>query len=95
MTSKFRCKLCKKNETPHCPYINKLHSEEYSPAMLRRHIQIMKHVTASCGCVSHSDAQSEQDNDCPVCGGKLMHHSWCIICDWNSHRSSKQGGEQG
>jgi len=45
------------------------------------------------GCASHSDFQSERD--CPICGGKLMCHRWCIDrdCEWDSMKELRRVGE--
>jgi len=37
----------------------------------------------------------QSKRDCPVCGGKLMCHRWCIDrdCGWDSKEELRQAGE--
>ena len=54
--------------------------------------QAVRDVSIRCGLTCHSDFQSERD--CPVCGGGLMCHRWCIDrdCGWDSIKGTPAGG---
>lgn len=56
------CATCDKNERESCIYIKKLIDEDYTVAIRRRHIQVMKKVTAAVGCMSYSNKDQETDN---------------------------------
>lgn len=68
------CKTCNKNERQACPYIKRLFDTEYSKGIQRRHIQVMKKVTAEVGCMSYLNNEQEHEN--PEMRCYAFHRLW-------------------
>ena len=77
--NEYRCETCKDIL---CKCNPKQDGIQFSPNWI---------FTRKYGCASHSDYQSERD--CPVCGGGLMCHRWCIDrdCGWDSVKGTPAG----
>jgi len=74
--NQYRCETCKNRKT--------IYGEYACEVVSRKMTKCFYEWVTKVGCASHSDFQSGRD--CPVCGGGLMCHRWCIDrdCGWDS-----------
>jgi len=77
--NQYRCETCNHKDNGWCELLNRILYFNESDFI------------SEVGCASHSDYQSERD--CPVCGGGLMCHRWCIDrdCGWDSIKGTPAG----
>ena len=84
--NQYRCENCTKED---CWYF-KMRNDSRTIKDKYGELLTPRSFTWEKGCASHSDFQSERD--CPVCGGGLMCHRWCIDrdCGWDSIKEVRE-----